>query len=183
MTLQIDSRGYPFGRAFSRDYRSHSRLRRGCRRHVTGCRGRGGGSHAGNDFIGDARRLLSVPFRPAVRFWSFRRLGEFNRDILGILVQTSSLDATDALLDALATTYQLDDFRGVEGPGFEAEGVTVNDIVTLSADFRTVRFDFSTTSRLDEIRVITAVPEPAALGFIVIGVVGLLADRRKRSAL
>ena len=107
----------------------------------------------------------------------------FNRDILGILVQTSSLDATDALLGALATTYQLDDFRGVEGPGFETEGITVNDIVTLSADFRTVRFDFSTTSRLDEIRVITAVPEPAALGFIVIGVVGLLADRRKRSAL
>ena len=108
----------------------------------------------------------------------------FNRDILGILVQTSSLDATDALLGALATTYQLDDFRGVEGPGFViVPDVTVNDIVTLSADFRTVGFDFSTTSRLDEIRVITAVPEPAALGFIVIGVVDLLADRRKRSAL
>ena len=107
----------------------------------------------------------------------------FNRDILGILVQTSSLDATDALLGALATMYQLNDFRGVEGPGFETQGVTVNDIVTLSADFRTVRFDFSTTARIDQIRVITAVPEPAALGFIVIGVVGLLAERRKRSAL
>ncbi|GMR23869.1 MAG: hypothetical protein BMS9Abin37_2343 [Acidobacteriota bacterium] len=107
----------------------------------------------------------------------------FNRDILGILVQTSSLDATDALLGALATTYQLNDFRGVEGLGFAAEGVTVNDVVTLSADFRTIGFDFSTTSRIDEIRVITAVPEPAALGFIFVGVVNLLVDRRKRSAL
>lgn len=104
----------------------------------------------------------------------------FNRDILGILVETSSLDATDATLGALGTNYQVDDFRGIEGPGFDTMGPTVNDIITLLPDFRTVRFDFATTTRLDEIRVITAAPEPSTAALVVLAL-GVLCGNRRRS--
>lgn len=102
----------------------------------------------------------------------------FDRDILGILVVTSSLDATDAGLGALATTYQLDDFRGIEGPGFDTFGVDVNDVVSFLPDLRTVRFDFATTTRIDEIRVVTEAPEPSTAALFVLALAAL--HRRHR---
>lgn len=76
----------------------------------------------------------------------------FDADIIGVIVTDGSLDKSDRL-GASATRYPEDlELRGLELTGRRHGG----DLVTLSADLRTLTFDVTFSSVLDQIRVITA---------------------------
>jgi hypothetical protein len=85
----------------------------------------------------------------------------FDRPILGILVQPTSLSATDSNLGSPLTTYNpATGNRGFEWPSTSAVG----DSIQLSADLRTITIVLKSESQYDQIRVITTgVPEPASL--------------------
>jgi hypothetical protein len=116
----------------------------------------------------------------------------FNSDILGVIVTTNSLFATDALLGLTATDYgHAPSPRGLELSPLQ-------DYFSISADLRTLNFTMRTWPYTDDVRVITAAafpdstgaqhppsaaPEPGTLiliglglGFIAIGV------RRRRQS-
>jgi uncharacterized repeat protein (TIGR01451 family) len=75
----------------------------------------------------------------------------FQADILGVIVTDSRLDRSDRL-GAPGTRYPED----LERRGLELNGRRHGDVVTLSADLRTLTFDVTFSSSLDHIRVITA---------------------------
>jgi uncharacterized repeat protein (TIGR01451 family) len=86
---------------------------------------------------------------PPSKNYTARRKGSvtFSDEVVGIIVTTSKLGASDSKVGAVGTTYAGNLFlRGLES--FE-------DKVTLSADKKTVTFDVATTVVMDEIRVIT----------------------------
>jgi hypothetical protein len=76
-------------------------------------------------------------------------------------------------------------YRGFEGPGFPATADIVRDTLQLSADFRTVTFEFRTGEMLDEARIITrartnsgVVPEPSTACFAAISLLSVGLWRR-----
>jgi hypothetical protein len=85
----------------------------------------------------------------------------FDTNVLGIIVTSARLNATDGQLrrpDAVyATTFA--------SRGAEFNGSADQDSVTLSADRRTVTFVSHVASGLDEIRVVTTVP-PGSCGAV-----------------
>jgi hypothetical protein len=99
----------------------------------------------------------------------FKGTVTFDTEILGVIVQATGLYATDKLLGSSTTKYLPPNvYRGFEGPGFPATADIVRDTLQLSADFRTVTFEFRTGEMLDEARIITrartnsgVVPEPS----------------------
>jgi hypothetical protein len=101
----------------------------------------------------------------------------FPQPILGIIVTDTKLDATDALLGNGGTSYPTGlDFRGLEIPY-----LLLADVVFWSGNqvFLLVKTD--TALVLDQVRVITAVPEPATIWLaIAAGPIALLARRRWR---
>jgi hypothetical protein len=97
------------------------------------------------------------PGNPAV---TYAGTVTFELPILGLLVQTNSLNVTDGVLGSPSTIYTPAGSRGFEWPS----SLAVGDIVQLSADFRTITFVLKATSQYDQIRVITTgVPEPSAI--------------------
>lgn len=118
----------------------------------------------------------------------------FDEEILGIMVMGGKLDESDLLLGSEVTRYIPPEYyRGFEGPGFRTQGAQINDSIELMADLRTITFHFMTTSRLDQVRIITsatvketasAIPEPSSLclSFICITAGGWGYSRRKRRA-
>ena len=71
----------------------------------------------------------------------------FDADILGVLVRTSSLTASDGALGSPTTLYSTEANRGFEN---------VDDLVTISSDLRTISVQFYHGQVEDEIRVVTA---------------------------
>jgi hypothetical protein len=100
----------------------------------------------------------------------------FNTPILGVIATLDLLNATDASLGHPGTLYPTGQTnRGLESP----------DSVILSADRLTLTLNFTTTTFIDEIRVITSVPEPPSLVLGAIGAGALLAwcgHRHRRRA-
>ncbi len=78
----------------------------------------------------------------------------FPSDILGVIFNDATLDASDGALGAAGTLYPL---------GLVARGLDVGDGITLGADRRTLNITLTVTTVIDQIRVITArSTEPAA---------------------
>jgi hypothetical protein len=96
----------------------------------------------------------------------------FDQPILGLIVFPTSLnDSTQLGLPGV--TYASGNNHGLE-LGLMTNGT--HDSVTLSPDMRTVTVDLNDASSPDELRIVTAVPEPASgimmatcLGFVSLG--------------
>ncbi len=97
----------------------------------------------------------------------------FDQDILGIIVLSAGLDATDATLGYPGTVYP----TGLSGRGLDFAGSNF-DILTLSEDRRTITVDWRTGTKVDHIRIITAVPGPGGLALLALA--GLVGARRRR---
>ena len=96
----------------------------------------------------------------------------FDRDILGLIILNSNLNATAAFPGLSTTTY-------ATNGELEINKTAAFDSVTLSADRRTVSFDFRDASAPDDIRVITtAVPEPSTGLLLALGMAVILWWRR-----
>ncbi len=75
----------------------------------------------------------------------------FDTNVLGVIVTTAGLDASQPLLRKPGVGYALGDpARGLE--------LAAGDTVEISADRRTVTVTASAASELDEVRIVTAVP-------------------------
>jgi len=96
----------------------------------------------------------------------------FDHDILGIVVLTSHLAATDGL--RIAAPYP-------GNPSFNARGIEFGpEQITLGVNLRSVTVNLTASSPGDQIRVITsAVPEPASLLLLGAGLVGVATRRRR----
>lgn len=100
----------------------------------------------------------------------------FPNPILGLIVTDTKLDATDALLGNGGTAYP----TGLEYRGLEIPYLLLADVLFWSGNqvFLFVKSD--TALVLDQVRVITAVPEPATIWLaIAAGPFALLAARRR----
>ncbi len=95
----------------------------------------------------------------------------FSTNILGVIVTSALLDATDASLGHPGTLYPT---------GLAARGLENTDTATLSADDRTLTFNFTTTAAVNEVRVLTAIPEPPTLVLGGTGAAILLVFGRRR---
>ena len=104
----------------------------------------------------------------------------FDTDVIGLDVLSNTLNATDAFVGLASVTYDsADSARGLE---LVAGGVGIgpNDSITLSSDRRTVSFNLRDEGSSDDVRIITAVPEPSGALLFLVGGVGLLSALRLR---
>ena len=101
---------------------------------------------------------------------AIRRTGSitFTTNILGLILIADTLEASNGPLGFPGTLYSA-----------QQVDLTVDDIVTLSADLRTVAFDLKTSPATDNLRVVTeaTVPEPLPLILLSCGV--MLMDWRR----
>ncbi len=97
----------------------------------------------------------------------------FDQDILGVIVLNESLDATDGTLGFPQTAYP----TGLINRGLDFGGV-YSDFITLSKDLRTISINWQATRKVDQIRIITAIPAPGAL--VLLGLGGLAGTTRRR---
>jgi len=98
----------------------------------------------------------------------------FNNEILGVILSTVQLGATDTTFGASGTTYTSPNGRGMES----------SDLFTISADRRTltIRSLRVGAAFVDDLRVIVN-PEPGTFALFGLGVLalgGLITRRRKR---
>lgn len=99
----------------------------------------------------------------------------FDTDVLGLIILDDGLNATHSYPGLPGTQYALDG-------ALEINRTAAFDAVTLSADRRTVTFDFRDANAPDDVRIITAaVPEPSSALLIGMGVWLLAAGRWVRS--
>ncbi len=102
----------------------------------------------------------------------------FANDILAVIVLAPDLTSSDSDLGAPGTLYATgaiaDQLRGLE----LRQGLL--DSIDISADRRTITINSRSILARDELRIITAVPEPASLGLIAIG--GVIAAFSRRRA-
>lgn len=96
----------------------------------------------------------------------------FDTPILGVLVNTQSLVGSDGLLGRPGITYGDSSARGLE---LQPAG----DFFAISADRTRLDFTLKFETVYDELRIVTAVPEPATLAMLFIP--GLLYCRRRRA--
>jgi hypothetical protein len=104
----------------------------------------------------------------------------FPFQILGVIARGRRLRLTDPRLGVSGTQYaQSDNYRGYElgdwsGRDWGPERFRISD------DGYTLEFACGTTTVVDELRILTAVPEPASLLVLSAGVAGLAGLRRWR---
>lgn len=100
----------------------------------------------------------------------------FGRPILGLLVLSTTENNTNALLGLPGETYSSGPDHGLElTPG----GGGTSDVITLSADRRTITLDLHNASFADDVRVVTSAPEPG-LGAVAVGLGMVVLGRRRR---
>ncbi len=104
----------------------------------------------------------------------------FENDILGVIVLSTDLTTSDSDLGAAGTLYTTgviaDQLRGLE----LRQGLL--DSIEISPDRRTITINARSILARDQIRIVTAVPEPASLGLIVLGGVIAAFSRRQKIA-
>ena len=97
----------------------------------------------------------------------------FDSDILGVIVYSAGLDASNGLLGAGGTSY----ISGVSTHGLEF----AEDVVTLSGDLRTLTLSLQEQpNRVDQLRIVVAAPEPGTALLLGGGLLALAATRRAR---
>lgn len=99
----------------------------------------------------------------------------FDEPILGLLVTADSQNAANTLLGLPGVTYST---GGDHGADLTPDGGANRDSVTLSSELRTVTVDLNTNYYADDLRIITAVPEPTSI-FLLGGIVLGCASRRR----
>ena len=105
----------------------------------------------------------------------------FDAPILGLEIFTNALDNSDATFAVPGVTYFTGQDRGLEKFINSPNGM---DNFSVSGDALTYNIDsWSTTDGIDEIRVITAIPEPSTAlpALLAAGVLGVLWARRWRA--
>ena len=103
----------------------------------------------------------------------------FSTRILGIITTDAGLDNTDATLGLGTTMYP----TGLVFRSLELPYAITPDSVTLGSDDRTFSFVSNTAAVLDQMRIITLVPEPSSIVLSATGAtLAALAYRRKRSS-
>lgn len=95
----------------------------------------------------------------------------FANPILAIIAKTATLNATDSVLGS-GISYAT---GGARHPELSSNGK--GDKFEVLADGRTLAVDWRVSTYVDQVRVVTAVPEPATLGLLAGA--GLLALRRR----
>lgn len=100
----------------------------------------------------------------------------FDYPILGVMGRSIRLGDTDALLGSPTTVYPLNDDD--RGPEYNY------DFFRLETDGKTISFGLDCWAGVDQLRIITAVPEPSAIfAFaIVTGLTFFRLQRRKRNS-
>ncbi len=114
-----------------------------------------------------------IHFDPVVGLVNLLGSITFDQDILGVIVLNESLDATDGTLGFPQTAYP----TGLINRGLDFGGV-YSDFITLSEDRRTISINWQATRKVDQIRIITAIPAPSAL--VLLGLGGLAGTTRRR---
>lgn len=102
----------------------------------------------------------------------------FAQRILGVFALRSSLNTTDPILGASGTTYPTGNPLDIDRE-FELSN---NEFFRISADQKAIEFRANTSSRMDQMRIVTeAVPEPATMLALAAGVMPLVSRLRRRS--
>jgi hypothetical protein len=98
----------------------------------------------------------------------------FANPILGVIVTNAALNNTGAVFAAPGTTCD------TTSRGLELNGMGGGDVFTISSDYTTFRFNFRTSSGMDEVRIVTAaVPEPSTWSLLAGALGGLVWFRLK----
>jgi len=91
----------------------------------------------------------------------------FDEPILGLIIFTKSLDKSDSAFGLSGVTYYTGKDRGLEKLVNSPNGI---DNFSVSGDALTYNIaDWTTTTLVDEIRVIVAVPEPSTALLVLLG--------------
>jgi hypothetical protein len=104
---------------------------------------------------------------------TYRSTIVFDTDILGIIVNDNTLIASD-WLGSGTTAY------GTNNRGFEMGSAPGFDSFSISINGRTLTILDTTTTLSDDMRIITAVPEPAAPWLVAAALGGLVLTRSRR---
>lgn len=104
--------------------------------------------------------------------------GSFPNPVLGIIVGDTFLDASDPILGNPGTAYP----TGLAFRGLEIPYLLLADVVFWSGNQVFVSIQSTTADVLDQVRVITAVPEPATIWLAVVAGPAALLLRRRRAA-
>lgn len=99
----------------------------------------------------------------------------FHFRILGVIARGRRLRLTDPDLGNPGTLYsQSDNYRGYELDTQDVEQFS------LSSDMHTLDFYCRTTNAVDELRIVTVVPEPASMSVLGAGFAALMFSRMRR---
>ncbi|MBK9126351.1 MAG: PEP-CTERM sorting domain-containing protein [Phycisphaerales bacterium] len=98
----------------------------------------------------------------------------FDQPILGVLITTASMNGTDDFLGRPGVTYGNSPGRRLELPPGSL------DTFEISGDRTRLDFTLKFAAAYDEIRIVTAVPEPGSLALL--SLVGFAGLRRRREA-
>lgn len=97
----------------------------------------------------------------------------FSADILGIIIENPSFNASTPILGNPLTTY------GVASGAFGLELAANSDRFAITADRRSIEFQWAANDPGDRMRVITAVPEPSTIAVLGLASAALLRRRRR----
>lgn len=103
----------------------------------------------------------------------------FPQKVLGLIINDRNLDTSDPIVGNPGTTYP----TGLAYRGLEVPYTFLNDVVFWNGNQVTVTGKSTTALVIDQIRVITAVPEPSTfvLAAMALPIVWLIRQRRSRT--
>jgi hypothetical protein len=99
----------------------------------------------------------------------------FPHPVLGIIYTDAGLDSTDAILGHAGTSYP----TGLAFRGFDVTYPTLPDTIFWSGNQVTISVQSNAQLVMDQLRIVVSIPEPSTLLLGGLGVVGLLAIRRR----